>query len=404
MNRSEPILAVLRDLFPVACHERVFPVGGCVRDLLLKREIRDIDLVAAISDDLLRALRFRPVTGKTTEPIWFRHDAELGVIEVTQLSAGADLGDDLGRRDFTINALAATLRGDLIDPLRGRDDLEHGILRACSPHVFRDDPLRIFRAFRFEAEGWRMEAATEALVRERDWSEDLRAIPVERFSREMCTALAAPEPARFFRLMLGFAVGAEFLPEIFMMTKVPAGPPEHHPEGDLFTHSAQVLERIAAADSGQLSRFSGFFHDIGKLATPPECYPRHHGHDEAGFVRAREFCTRLRLPASYRTTLSRICRLHGTANRWAELRPATRVRMAGEAVKAGITAILPAVSAADTNDGRGMPGWDDAVRVAGLTTAELGIDPERLSAVPEDQRASFILHRRVEMLRSLARG
>jgi tRNA nucleotidyltransferase (CCA-adding enzyme) len=401
MKLFDPILANLRGLFPAACHDRIFPVGGCVRDLLLDREIRDIDLVALVSDDLLRSLRFRPVTGKTTAPIWFRHDDVFGVIEVTQLAVDADLADDLLRRDFTINAMAATLQGEIIDPLHGRDDLQHGILRACSPLVFRDDPLRIFRAFRFEADGWRMEAATGTLIRERDWSDYFRAIPVERFSREMCTALAARDPARFFRRMFDFAVGAEYLPEIFMMPDVPAGPPEHHPEGDLFSHSVQVLERVAAATSEPLPRFCGFFHDLGKLSTPSECYPRHHGHDEAGFVRAREFCTRLRLPASFRTALSWTSRLHGTANKWDELRLATRVRMAGEAIKAGITAILPAVSAADKARGNGMPGWEDAVRVAGMTTAELGIDPERLAAMPVAHRPLYILQSRVEMLRSM---
>ena len=402
MKPSEYILSNLRGLFPEACHDRVFPVGGCVRDLLLKREVRDIDLVAMVSDDLLRSLRFRPVTGKTTAPIWFRHDAAFGVIEVTQLAADAVLVDELRRRDFTINALAATLAGDFIDPLHGRDDLLRGILRACSPRVFSDDPLRIFRAFRFEAEGWRMEEVTEALIRERDWSEDFRTIPMERFSREMCKSMAALDPARFFRLMLDFAVGEEYLPEIFLMPDIPAGPPAHHPEGDLFTHSVQVLERVAATTHELLPRFCGFFHDIGKLSTPPESYPRHYDHDEAGFARARDFCVRLRLPAAFRTALSWISRLHGKANRWDELRPATKVRMAGDAIKSGITAILPSVSAADKMDGYGMPGWEDAVRTAGMTTAELGIDQERLAAMPVAHRPAFILHKRVEMLRSMS--
>ena len=106
--------------------------------------------------------------------------------------------------------------------------------------------------------------------------------------------------------------------------------------------------------------------------------------------------------AAFRTALSWISRLHGKANKWDELRPATRVRMAGDAIKSGITAILPSVSAADKTDGNGMPGWEDAVRAAGMTTAELGIDQERLAAMPVAHRPSFILHKRVEMLRSMS--
>ncbi|MBI2355259.1 MAG: HD domain-containing protein [Deltaproteobacteria bacterium] len=394
------VLTFLKGLFPASCHERIFLVGGSVRDLLLGREGRDIDLAAALSADELAASGLRLVEGKSTQPIWFGYDKSFGKIEATPLEDAAALAADLARRDFTINAIAMTLAGELIDPLGGKSDLEQRRLRACTPRSFLDDPLRIFRALRFEGEGWRMTPETEALIREQDWSQRLGAIPVERFSREMLKALESPEPERFFQRMLELIVGENYLPEIFRMPRVIAGPPIYHPEVDLFSHSIQVLQRAAQRTGDPLARFCALFHDIGKLATDPALYPSHHGHDEAGFDLARNLCERLRLPAAYRTALAWTSRLHNRLNRWTELRGATRVRMAEQAVKAGIAAILPLVSAADKGVFGEITGWRGAVRVAGMSTAELGIDMERIEAMPGDKRSDFILQRRVEALRA----
>jgi tRNA nucleotidyltransferase (CCA-adding enzyme) len=393
------IIQFLKGLFPPSCHERVFLVGGSVRDRLLGREAVDIDLAAALSPEEYEALGFRLVTGKSTAPIRFRHDRRFGTIEVTPLTDKASLTDDLGRRDFTVNALAMTLDGELIDPLGGRTDLGLRRLRPCSPAAFLDDPLRILRAFRFEADGWVMTADCEAQIRGQEWSRRLTAIPVERFSREMLKALEAPQPERFFLRMLESGIGDCWLPELFRMPSVPAGPKEHHPEGDLLTHALQVMERVAERTGDPMARFCALFHDIGKLATDPALYPKHHGHDEAGFDLGRSLCDRLRLPTTYRHALAWTSRLHGTLNRWPELRGSTRIRSAEQALKAGIAGILPLVSTADKPGGLKMDEWKMAVRVAAMTTAELGIDAERIEAMPEDKRAAFIQQLRVEALR-----
>jgi tRNA nucleotidyltransferase (CCA-adding enzyme) len=391
--------ALLRNLFPPVYHQRIYLVGGSVRDCLLGRESRDIDLAADLTEAELLSCGFRLVAGKSTSPIWFRHDAAFGTIELTPLPDCAALDADLARRDFSINALAMDLDGKLIDPLNGRGDLEQGLLRACSSRTFSDDPLRIFRALRFETEGWRMTAETEALIRERTWADSFTQIPVERFSREMIKALSSSEPERFFRRMLEFAIGDSYLPELARMSLIPAGPLEHHPEGDLLTHSFQVLRRVTQHSDDPLARFCALFHDIGKLATKPEYYPRHHGHDEAGYALARAFCDRLRLPAAYRTALGWISRLHGTCNLWEQLRDSTRLRVAGEAINAGIVEILPLVAAADKAAGTAAATWEDAVRVVRMTTAELGIDPVHLDAMPHGRRAEYILQKRVDKFR-----
>lgn len=395
------ILPFLKNLFPPHLHDRVLLVGGTVRDMLLGGEGQDIDLVTALSPAELAALGFRPVEATSGAAIHFKHHPEFGKIEATRIDSMDALEDDLRRRDFTVNAIAMDLSGVPVDPLGGGEDLKGRILRACSEKSFTGDPLRIFRAFRFETDGWRMTPGTAALIRKGDWSAAFAAMPAERFSAEMLKALARREPERFFRLMVEFRVGAEFLPEIFRMPRVPAGPLQHHPEGDLFTHSIQVLQRVAAATDDPLARFCAIFHDLGKLATDPESYPKHHGHDTAGFAMAAEFCTRLRLTAAYRKALAWTSSLHGKANKWDELRNATRITMAEQAARVGIVSILPLIAAADKPWGEPMAGWDHVVRVAGMSTLELEIDQEKLENMPAGNRPSFVLQKRVDVLRAL---
>ncbi|MDD2539885.1 MAG: HD domain-containing protein [Desulfuromonadaceae bacterium] len=394
------LLLFLQNLFPSACHDRVVLVGGTVRDLLLGTESQDIDLVTALSADELCALGFRLVEATSAATIFFKYHPEFGRIEVTRIDRMDDLEDDLLRRDFTINAMAMDLNGIRTVLPGAENDLKKGLLRACSDHSFRDDPLRILRAFRFEADGWRLTPETGALIRKETWSDAFRAMPVERFCSEMLKALARKSPERFFQQMIKFNVGAEFLPELFRMPQIPAGPLQHHPEGDLFTHSIQVLQRVAAVSSDPLTRFCALFHDLGKLATDPKLYPKHHGHDETGFRMAVDFCNRLRLPVSYRTALAWTNRLHGKGNRWDEMRCSSKIRMAEQAIKARIAAILPQVSAADKPGGLPMAGWEDALLVAGMSGLGLGVDQEKLEALPVKNRASYLLQKRVELLKA----
>ena len=394
------IITFLHNLFPVELQSRIVLVGGTVRDMLLGKESRDIDLVAALFHDDLLALGFRLVEASSSATIYFKHHHTFGKIEVTRINSMDELVGNLLQRDFTINAMAMDLAGERIDPLGGETDLKARIIMACSKQSLTGDPLRIFRAFRFECSGWRMTPETELLILARDWSDTLSTMPVERFSNEMLKALAGITPERFFERMIEFSVGMDFLPELFKMPHIPAGPLEHHPEGDLFTHSLQVLQRVAATTGDPLARFCAFFHDLGKLTTDPVLYPKHHGHDDVGYEMAEDFCNRLCLPATYRKTVALICRLHGTANKWNELRGSTKVRMAEQAIKAGIVQILPLVSTADKPGNQAITGWEDAVRVAAMNTRELGIDQEKLEAMPVENRPSYILQKRVDVLRN----
>jgi tRNA nucleotidyltransferase (CCA-adding enzyme) len=162
----------------------------------------------------------------------------------------------------------------------------------------------------------------------------------------------------------------------------------------------QVLERVSAASDSLLARFCAVFHDIGKLSTNPEHYPKHHGHDEAGFKTAEEFCRRLALPVDYGRALAWTSRLHGNTNRLAELRPSTRIRIASQAARGGIAELLPLISAADKPGNDISCEWSELLTVASMNTADLGIDSEKLNSMKVEKRAEFILQSRVEFLKN----
>lgn len=395
-----PALAGLRSFFPAVMHDSIFVVGGTVRDFLSGAAAKDIDLAAALDDDALERLGFRAVSGKSTVDIWFRHDARLGNMELVQLDNRAALACDLARRDFTINALAMDLTGKLIDPCNGADDIAARRLRPCSPTAIEIDPLRTFRAFRFSAENWVLSEDMEVLLRSRGWDRYLEQIPVERFSREMTKALGAADPAGFFLRMQQFNIGKCYLPELFRMPAIPAGPALHHPEGDLFTHSLQVLQRAARISADPLTRFCALFHDLGKLASDPALYPAHHGHDLAGYRLAPAFCKRLRLPSSYGSSLAWVSRLHTNMNRWHELRESTKLRLAGQAIKSGVTSMLVTVSTADKQTSSIPDDWEHVLKTASMTTLELGIDQTTLQNTPPHKRPEYIFQHRLQALKT----
>jgi tRNA nucleotidyltransferase/poly(A) polymerase len=145
--------------------EEAWIVGGAVRDELLERRVVDIDI--ACRDPESAARRY----GRPVFPLSERHGAwrvaldDGRTVDFTPLQNGIEA--DLSTRDFTINAIAQPLGGgDLVDPFGGVQDLERRVLRAVSPSIFQDDPLRLLRAVRLEDElGFRLDAETEQSVR-----------------------------------------------------------------------------------------------------------------------------------------------------------------------------------------------------------------------------------------------
>ncbi len=416
------MLDQLRAFWPAELHGRLFLVGGAVRDHLLQTARNDADMVALVSPDILAKLGFVRIDGVSTQPIWARTAAGVGRMEVWPLDPAMPLEMELARRDFTINAIAMRLDGTIIDPLGGAVALQKKRLTACSPQSFVDDPIRLFRAFRFECAGYAMDEGTRRLISGHKWDGALRGIPVERFSRELEKVFGLEKPWLFFELMTKHNVGRSYFPELFRMAEVPAGPKEYHPEGDLLTHSLEVLERASALSADPLTRFGAFMHDIGKLLTDPAQYPKHHNHDKAGAPLAKTICVRMRLPGDWVKTAVAASNLHQTAGLWPELRDTTKLRLAENAARRGMERRLPVIVKADRGNFDEAE-WAYAVNVATMTVKELGIDPRifeecrdddwcknecplhkrgKKCPMPATDRPSFLTQRRAEKYRELA--
>jgi tRNA nucleotidyltransferase/poly(A) polymerase len=150
--------------------QEAWVVGGAVRDELLGRELVDLDI--ACREPKVSARAYAKRSGGAPFSLSERHGAwrvavdDGRTVDFTPLPGSIE--DDLATRDFTINAIAVPLAGgDAVDPYGGRSDLDAGLIRAVSPNVFTDDPLRLMRAVRLEDElGFRLEPETERLVRE----------------------------------------------------------------------------------------------------------------------------------------------------------------------------------------------------------------------------------------------
>jgi len=389
-----PLRGVI-DLIPLDPSRYLF-VGGVVRDLLDGTTPRDIDIVTDLPEESLHAARFRRVITSRGGVVHLLSHPLLGTVEATRVDGMTSLERDLRRRDVTMNAMALTPDGRMIDPLGGERALRERLLVPCSPESLTLDPGRVFRLFRFESHGFRIDDSFLPLLSPLP---DLSTLPIERFTREMTRGLEGEYPTRFFERMIAHGAGTSILPELFRMPGIPAGPPDKHPEGDLLTHSLQVLERVARLTTDPRARFCALFHDIGKLLTPSGILPAHHRHEERGGEAAPPFCDRLRLPASWRTALTTVCRLHGRLNRWHELRDGTKVRIVEEGVRRRCDGILFLVSQGDKPGRLPCDEWESLVRICRLPLGGLGIDLARLLAIPPADRAIYVHQKRVDRWR-----
>lgn len=209
---------------------RVYLVGGAVRDQLLGLAVQERDwVVVGASAQALLDLGFRevgrdfpvflhPQTGD--EYALARRERKTGPGYrgfAVDASASITLEEDLGRRDLTINAIARTLDGEIIDPYHGRKDLEARVLRHVSP-AFREDPVRLLRVARFAARlaPWKFTVAAETrtLLREMAASGELAALVPERVWRELVLALSTPQPSRFFTTLIDAHALAPVFPEL----------------------------------------------------------------------------------------------------------------------------------------------------------------------------------------------
>src|SRR5690606_2828928 len=285
----------------------LYLVGGAVRDQLMGKTPKDKDYcVTGISaEEFSRLFPEAILTGKDF-PV-FRIDGEEYALARTERKTGrgykgfqvdsspeVTIEEDLKRRDLTINSVAIEVAtGEVVDPFGGVEDIRRGIIRATS-EAFREDPLRVYRAARFAARfGFRVEPGTLAMMR--DMKEELPALTPERVGLEVIKALETENPSIFFRVLAEAEVLDVHFPELSALIGVPQ-PPEHHPEGDAFEHSMQVLEAMARMTKDPVLRWVAVVHDVGKGVTPKELLPKHHGHEKAGVPLVGELGRRIKLP------------------------------------------------------------------------------------------------------------
>ena len=263
---------------------RAYFVGGYVRDQLMGRTTKDIDIEAyGIAPSRLRALLAR-------QGDVFEKGASFGVLSLAHTNldiamprrescTGArhtdfDVSVDPSlttreasrRRDFTVNAmLMDVLTGSIIDHWGGRNDLEAGVLRHVAGDTFPEDALRVFRAAQFSARfSMRVAGETVALCRRMD----VRALSRERVFEETCKALLqAEKPSTYFDVLEGMGHLEEFFPEVAAMRGVPQNP-KYHPEGDVYRHTMLVLDQAASLRHRAVEplyfMFAALCHDLGK--------------------------------------------------------------------------------------------------------------------------------------------
>ncbi|MFZ5593022.1 MAG: multifunctional CCA addition/repair protein [Pseudomonadota bacterium] len=316
----------------------IYQVGGSVRDKLLGLPVQDRDwVVVGATPQRMLDLGYRQV-GKDFPVFLHPESHEEYALARTERKTGpgykgfavhaapdVTLIDDLRRRDLTINAMAETPDGALIDPFGGAEDLRQRLLRHVSP-AFAEDPVRILRVARFAARfagmDFRVAEETNMLMRRMVESGEVDTLVPERVWAELERALGESRPARFFEVLRNCGALARLFPEIDRLFGVPQ-PIEHHPEIDTGVHTMMVLDQAARLSSDPCVRFAALMHDLGKGTTPPEEWPRHLGHEERGVALVLDLCRRLRAPADYRDLAVLTARYHTHCHRAGELRPST---------------------------------------------------------------------------------
>lgn len=305
---------------------KTYLVGGAVRDKLLGLPVKDRDwvVVGASVEDML-ALDYQQV-GKDFPVFLHPQSKEEYALARTERKSGkgytgftvhADkdvtLEEDLLRRDLTINALAETDDGHIIDPYGGQKDLAAKTLRHVSP-AFAEDPLRVLRVARFAARfhhlGFTIADETMQLMAEITASGEISELVSERVWTEFGNALKEQSPQVFIQVLRDCKALTVLLPEVEKLFGVPQ-PIKYHPEIDTGIHTLMVLEQAALLSPDPVVRFAALMHDVGKGAIPKAQWPNLRGHEELGADLVNTLCKRIKAPNEYRD-LAKITSLYHT--------------------------------------------------------------------------------------------
>ncbi len=332
-NLKHPVFKVASKI--VAEHNlQAFVIGGFVRDLILGRPSKDIDIVVLgngleMAKAVAEGLRVKKVsTFENFGTAHFRYkDLDVEFVGARKESYRLDsrkplvengtLQDDQNRRDFTINAMALSLSpdsfGELVDPFNGIEDLENGIIRTpLDPDItYSDDPLRMMRAIRFATQ-LEFKIENKSLLAIQRNAERLSIISKERIVDELNKIILSKEPSRGFKLLNSTNLLHQFFPEMIALQGVETIDGKSHK--DNFYHTLEVLDNISENTDDLWLRWAAIMHDIAKPNTKrfdKEVGWTFHGHEEIGARMTPKIFKRLKLPLDQKMKyVQQLVRLH----------------------------------------------------------------------------------------------
>lgn len=312
-----------------------YVIGGFVRDLILNRPSKDIDIVC-IGSGIELAERIAEKLGADTHVAVYRNfgtaqirydDLEIELVGARKESYRSEsrkpivedgsLQDDQNRRDFTINAMGISLNqadyGELIDPFEGQRDLKKRIIRTpLEPGItFSDDPLRMMRAIRFASQlNFDIDSETfEALTSMKD---RISIVSQERITDELNKIILSPKPSYGFKLLYHAGLLKIIFPEMIELIGVEQIEGKGHK--DNFYHTLEVLDNVAKYSDDLWLRWAAILHDIAKPATKKfdkKVGWTFHNHEEAGARMVPGIFRRMKLPLNEKMRfVKKLVRLH----------------------------------------------------------------------------------------------
>ena len=311
-----------------------YVIGGFVRDLILERPSKDIDIVvigngldlAKACADKLRVKKVSVFERFGTAQFVYK-DLDVEFVGARKESYRSDsrkptiengtLQDDQNRRDFSINALAISLHkdnfGDLIDPFSGMEDIENEIIRTpLEPaKTYSDDPLRMMRAIRFATQlDFKIERKSLEAISEN--AHRLEIISQERIMDELNKIILSKTPSRGFKLLNSTKLLHQFFPEMIALQGIETRDGKSHK--DNFYHTLEVLDNISENTDNLWLRWAAIMHDIAKPPTKrfnDTTGWTFHGHEDLGSRWVPKIFKRMKLPLDHKMKyVQKLVRLH----------------------------------------------------------------------------------------------
>ncbi len=313
--------------------DKIYIVGGFVRDIILDRKRADIDILVIGSGPdfaaaLAKKLRIKKVSVfRNFGTAHFKYrNIDLEFVGARKESyernsrkpvvEDGTFEDDINRRDFTINTLALSLNkdsfGEMIDTFGGYEHIQEGFIQTpLDPMVtFDDDPLRILRAFRFASQ-LNFTVSDEIKVAAGKMASRLKIVSQERITDEFLKIMASPNPSTGLKLLYQCGVMEVIFPEVAKLAGTEQREQFHHK--DVFYHTVQVIDNVAEVSDNVWLRFAALVHDIAKPKTKKfvdDIGWTFHGHEEIGARMMKGLFKRLKLPQTKLAYVENLVRLH----------------------------------------------------------------------------------------------